>query len=418
MEQVPGKHKVSKSASEDIISTMPEDVITRILDRLPIQYAVRTSVLSRNWRFNWTLLSQVIFDEFFFDYLEGIGGENWYDENNISKILLHLKGSITKFHLYIPEGKVLDVTELDHWVLLLSRKGIKEFILRNRHEEPCMLSSNLFSCVKLERLSLSNCSLYPAPTFCGFPYLCEVTFVNLNFGEIITQCPLLEFLEVVYFVADPIGKIKMVEIAKLKNLKCLFFPLCMLDTTSLTSSLVFHLVGHFSKLQKLSLDLRKCKFIRESGAGNWVRTSLSCLGTLTLYSVDFDSEVMLSFAIEMIWGLPELQTLKIKAAYNAPVPQPALCASVFKNISMGQLQLRVIDFYPFRGSDNELWLIKNLLACSPLLKKFYIFPIRMFFCSRNEKLMFATKLSKLHRASSAAKVKIMIPNVNITGSWY
>ncbi|KAI3719920.1 hypothetical protein L6452_20826 [Arctium lappa] len=36
--------------SEDIISRMPENVITNVLDRLPLQVAVRTSILSRNWR--------------------------------------------------------------------------------------------------------------------------------------------------------------------------------------------------------------------------------------------------------------------------------------------------------------------------------------------------------------------------------
>ncbi|XP_071712016.1 F-box/FBD/LRR-repeat protein At1g13570-like [Rutidosis leptorrhynchoides] len=412
MEPAPGKHNESKSACEDIISRMPEDVISHILDRLPIQYAVMTSILSRNWRFKWTLLSHVVFDSNFTKNLLELKGENWCDEVNISRILLHLKGSITKFKLYIPRGTVLDVTEIDHWVMLLSRKGIKEFILINRRIEPITLSSNFFSCVNLEHLNLSNCSLNPTPSFCGFPYLLyvsfyDVAFVNGSFGEFISQCPLFEFLDVHSFDYDSIQKLKSVEIAKLKNLKCFFFPLCMLDTTELTSSLVFHVLGHLSKLQTLYLDICNCKFIRDSGTENWVRTSLSRLKTLGINPIDFGSDTMLSFVIDMIWGSPELETLEIIGAYIDSVSQPALCASVFNRISTAQLQLRFMKFYYFRGSENAIYLIKNLLACSPLLKEIVIHPNDCTIFSSHEKLMDAKKLLKLQLGSSAAEVNII-----------
>ncbi|XP_071739454.1 F-box/FBD/LRR-repeat protein At1g13570-like [Rutidosis leptorrhynchoides] len=410
MEPAPKKHNASNSASEDIISTMPEIVITNIMDRLPIQYAVRTSSLSRNWRFKWTLLSKVVFGKKFSEYLQGLGGENWYKEANISRLLLHLKGPITKFHLYLPKDKVLDVKGINHWVMFLSGKEIKEFNLINMNSAPLKLSTHLFSCVKLERLKLRNCSLYPPPTFRGFPNLLsldvyQVAFENGNFGEFIVQCLLLEFLKVRNW--DRIGKVKMIEIVKLKNLKLLSLPLCKLDNIAITSSLIFHLVGHFSKLQDLYLDLRKCKFLGEAGAEKWVRTSFRCLSTLVLDPIDFSSNIMLSFAFEMICNSPELQTLKITATYNNPVPPPAFCSSSLNHISMDQLKLRSVVFKSFRGSENEICLIKNLLVCSPELNKIDIHtkPYLMF-GDVNGKLMFATKLLELHRASSVAEVKI------------
>ncbi|XP_071735736.1 F-box/FBD/LRR-repeat protein At1g13570-like isoform X3 [Rutidosis leptorrhynchoides] len=314
MEPAPGEYNASELASEDIISTMPENVITHILDRLPIQYAVRTAILSRNWRFKWTLLSHVVFDKKFSEHLARLGGENWYDERNMNRILLHLKGSITKFDLYIPNDKKLDAKDINHWVMFLSRKGIEEFNLKNMNLEPLKLSSHLFSCVKLECLMLRNCSLYPAPTFRGFPNLLsldlyQVAFENGNFGDFIVQSPLLEFLKVSN--CDSIGKVKMAEIAKLKNLKWLSFPLCMLDNIAITGSLIIRLVGHFSKLQELYLDLRMCRFLGESGAAKSVCTSFRCLSTLILYPIDFGSDIKLLFAFEMIWSSPELQTLKI-----------------------------------------------------------------------------------------------------------
>ncbi|KAJ0823182.1 putative F-box domain, leucine-rich repeat domain superfamily, F-box-like domain superfamily [Helianthus annuus] len=65
------------SKTEDVISSMPEDVVTHILDRLPVQDAVKTSILSRNWRFKWTMLSQLVFDDNFFDYLTKTNGETY-----------------------------------------------------------------------------------------------------------------------------------------------------------------------------------------------------------------------------------------------------------------------------------------------------------------------------------------------------
>ncbi|XP_071735735.1 F-box protein At4g09920-like isoform X2 [Rutidosis leptorrhynchoides] len=356
MEPAPGEYNASELASEDIISTMPENVITHILDRLPIQYAVRTAILSRNWRFKWTLLSHVVFDKKFSEHLARLGGENWYDERNMNRILLHLKGSITKFDLYIPNDKKLDAKDINHWVMFLSRKGIEEFNLKNMNLEPLKLSSHLFSCVKLECLMLRNCSLYPAPTFRGFPNLLSLDLYQVAFEN---------------------------------------------------GSLIIRLVGHFSKLQELYLDLRMCRFLGESGAAKSVCTSFRCLSTLILYPIDFGSDIKLLFAFEMIWSSPELQTLKITATYNDAVLPLAICSSALNHISMGQLKLRFVVFKSFRGSENEIYLIKNLLACSPFLKKIDIYVNQsMMYGGENGKLMFATKLLEFHRASTAAEVKI------------
>ncbi|XP_071739449.1 putative F-box/FBD/LRR-repeat protein At4g13965 [Rutidosis leptorrhynchoides] len=257
MEPTHGKHKASKSASEDIISRMPDNVITHILDRLPIQYAVRTCILSRNWRFKWTLLSNVVFDKKFFEYSLGIVAVDW------------------------------------------------------------------------------------------------------------------------------------------------------LGNIAITSSLVFHLVCHFPKLQDLYLDLRNCKFLEESGSTKWVSTSFHCLRLLMLYPIDFNSDVKLSFAFDMIWGLPELQTLMITAVYNDAVQSYTLCSSSLNHISMGQLKLCSVVFKSFRAYENEIYLIKKLLDCSPLLKKIDIYPSRSLMCGDNDrKLMLTKKLLKLQRASSAAEANI------------
>ncbi|GKD05897.1 F-box/FBD/LRR-repeat protein-like protein [Tanacetum coccineum] len=50
MELAHGTRQVSPSAPEDFITSMPDDVITNILDHLLVKDAVRTDVWCRNCR--------------------------------------------------------------------------------------------------------------------------------------------------------------------------------------------------------------------------------------------------------------------------------------------------------------------------------------------------------------------------------
>ncbi|MFS8028263.1 putative F-box domain, leucine-rich repeat domain superfamily, F-box-like domain superfamily [Helianthus anomalus] len=149
MELIQGTHKAPKFALQDFITNMPDIVINNILDRLPFQDAVRTSVLSRNWRFKWTMLTQLVLDVDFFDSIETKEEEDGDDETNnegiVSKLLLQLRGPITKFELDIEH--LSDAEDINNWIFLLSRKGLTDFTLENSDYTPLALPTNLFSCV-------------------------------------------------------------------------------------------------------------------------------------------------------------------------------------------------------------------------------------------------------------------------------
>ncbi|MFS8028256.1 hypothetical protein Hanom_Chr16g01508411 [Helianthus anomalus] len=63
---------------------------------------ILTGVLSRNWRFKWTTLSQLVFDENFFNYLSKTKAKDNH-VGIISRILRHIRGAITKFVLSIDD---------------------------------------------------------------------------------------------------------------------------------------------------------------------------------------------------------------------------------------------------------------------------------------------------------------------------
>ncbi|GKB86782.1 F-box/FBD/LRR-repeat protein-like protein [Tanacetum coccineum] len=107
MEQANQKHNLSSEVeADDAISNMPDNVISHIIDLLPIHDAVRTSILSKSFRFKWTLRTVLVFNCNFFD--PGLQGKINSNEKIISRILHCLKGSVTKFVLKLPKCKMLD----------------------------------------------------------------------------------------------------------------------------------------------------------------------------------------------------------------------------------------------------------------------------------------------------------------------
>ncbi|XP_071704189.1 F-box/FBD/LRR-repeat protein At1g13570-like [Rutidosis leptorrhynchoides] len=357
------------------------------------------------------MLTHLVFANNLYEYLVGVGIENWYDVRNIINILLfRLQGPVTKFVLYIPDDKVLDVEDINNWVMFLSRKGVKEFILKNMHETTLKLSTCIFFCAELESLTLYNCSIRSPPTFCGFPnLLClelrQVAFENGSLEDIMTQSTSLEILRFNPHVG--IEKLKLVEIAKFNNLKQLLFPLCSLDHIAITSSSIVDLGSCLPNLKMLFLDFNNCQFSEDSVGRKCVSTSFPYLKGLTLNRIVFSCKANLMFAFELIRCTPNLQTLFITAKRNDVVPSPANFLSELNSIQLGLAQLRRVTLVSFQGSENEILLIKILLAGTPSLEEFSIHPESSeVFNADNGKLMVATKLLKFHRASPKAEVEI------------
>ncbi|KAJ0823179.1 putative F-box domain, FBD domain, leucine-rich repeat domain superfamily [Helianthus annuus] len=426
--------EASKFATEDVISSMPDNVVTHILDRLPVQDAVKTSSLSKKWRFKWTMLSQLVFDDNFIDYLTKTNGKSKCGRI-ICSLLLNLKGNITKFVLYIEEQcyGLVDDGDIAQWMLFLSKKGVKDLTICKMYGEPLKLSTHIFSCLELKHLKLFYCSCFSPPvSFHGFPNLlslelCLVQFESSKFGEFITRCPLLEILNMRFQhrLLDSlrthyqrmlletttktdllsVGKVKLVENAKLANLKILSLSLCHLDSTMIAnSSSIFDLVRFLPKLQELDLDFEKCEFT-EGGPEKRFPTTFSSLKTLKVSTIDLCNGIMLSCAFELIKSFPNLQTLEITTTSHRDVgPTPAICSPDLDYNSMELLQLQSVVFTYFKASENEVCLIKFLLAYSPFLKKIVIHPHSCL--SLDEKLVYARKLLKLHRASPVIDIDV------------
>ncbi|XP_076927839.1 F-box/FBD/LRR-repeat protein At1g13570-like [Bidens hawaiensis] len=404
MELVHGTHKASKFTSEDFISNMPDNVVTSILDRLPLQDTVRTSILARNWRFYWTMLSQLVLDKDFFKYLLEKEGEKCY-RRIISRLILDIKGAITKFSLCINK-EVLDDEDIKHWFLLLSRKGVKDVTLISEwHRLRFKLPTHLFSCLELKHLDLYRCYFNPPRSFHGFPNLLSlklsrVQFESRKLGDFFTLSPVLEILNLDFNF--PAGKAKVDEIAKLANLKTLSLVMFNFRDTMITScSSILELVGSLPKLQELDLNFLICKPFTVDVARKRSPKAFLCLKALKL-----GNGILLSCALELIRCFPNLQTLEITSYDCDVVPIHTICSPQLDYNTTGLLQLQSVTLEYMKGSESEVCLIKYLLACSPFLKKIVIRPNSLIDIASDEKLEFTRKLLKLHRASSVAEIDL------------
>ncbi|KAJ0837880.1 putative leucine-rich repeat domain superfamily [Helianthus annuus] len=155
MELIKGTHKVSKVAPGGIISSMPDNVVTNILDRLPLQDA---------------------------------------------------------FVLHTYNGRrYLDDEDIDQWIFFLSRQGIKDLTICNDDGPLLNSPTHLFSCLELRHLKLDSCCFDPPASFHGFPNLLSLELRNVQFesGEVVkffSQCPALTNLKILshslYYLYD------------------------------------------------------------------------------------------------------------------------------------------------------------------------------------------------------------------------
>ncbi|KAL1829861.1 hypothetical protein ACET3Z_008273 [Daucus carota] len=193
--------KLAKFSSMDIISDLPQSIIDIILTKLPIKDAVRTSVLSSKWRYQWTTMTELVFDEKCLSLCDDKKvAEKEYVDFIMRFLMLH-NAPIQKFKLstsYLKKS-----TDIDQWLRVLSRTDIKEVVLDVYGKEwewdnpRLSIPRSIFTFRKLTRLTLSAFTVKPPFGFQGYPCLKYLELDGVTIGlevieKFISGCPLLE----------------------------------------------------------------------------------------------------------------------------------------------------------------------------------------------------------------------------------
>ncbi|KAJ0669128.1 putative F-box domain, FBD domain, leucine-rich repeat domain superfamily [Helianthus annuus] len=202
---------------DDRLSMLPGEILARILSLMPTKYAVRTSNLSKRWRYNWTLVTNFDFD----DSHERLFDSNIFIEF-VDRVFKFCKTSHLKlFRLHILTYFVL-CSSASNWIDKAIRLNVCELDICVIFPE---FPSSLFTCKTLTNLrldfSVCDCSISEFPSLINLPCLKTLYIAGYYSPEnfkLIHGCPVLEslFLEVSCFNDEEVCTFNIPTLKRLK----------------------------------------------------------------------------------------------------------------------------------------------------------------------------------------------------------
>ncbi|CAN6171669.1 unnamed protein product [Urochloa humidicola] len=149
----------------DLISLLPDCILTTILSLLPLPAAARTQILSRRWNRLWPSAPLHLIDSQLPVPASSLPAA-------VSRIFASHSGSAARFHLLLARPSADD---LDSWLRSLAAKHLQDLVLRPRSDGPLRLPPSLLSCRSLRSAELTNCSLLEDGGEVYFPHLAELS---------------------------------------------------------------------------------------------------------------------------------------------------------------------------------------------------------------------------------------------------
>ncbi|KAL4195255.1 hypothetical protein AMTRI_Chr05g63710 [Amborella trichopoda] len=222
--------------SSDFISNLPDCILSCITGRLSMKDAVRTSVLSKKWKYVWTSATGLDMNEDCF-CLNNQNG--WRNERRIStedkrkkmvKAVSHVFnshiGHIEKFQLLFNPG--IYTSHVDQWISFLTCSGAQEVDLDFRFQLKKFvvnfyrLPSYFFDCESLRVLTLQNCLIQLPVDFKGFKSLAVLVLSGVyiqgsHLEGLVSKCERLQSLTLQNAWGFKFIKIR----SPLKSLQCL-----------------------------------------------------------------------------------------------------------------------------------------------------------------------------------------------------
>ncbi|KAL3849711.1 hypothetical protein ACJIZ3_011593 [Penstemon smallii] len=157
--------KMGCANGEDRISNLPIHVISDILSLMSTKDAVRTSVLSKDWKYNWTFIYNI-------DIKSLKIREKPSFLNFMGRILLHTHHNIQSFSLTCFED--LGISQMTEWISVVLRRNVESLKVIYLHKG-IVLPQSLLSCTSLRILKLEwPCTLKCSdtdPLIFSFPLL-------------------------------------------------------------------------------------------------------------------------------------------------------------------------------------------------------------------------------------------------------
>ncbi|KAK6161538.1 hypothetical protein DH2020_004919 [Rehmannia glutinosa] len=208
------------SNSMDRISNLPHPILHHILSFLFQDEAVKTSVLSKSWRYLWCSRPKIEFSETYF------GG-------NTEAFMSVLHNTLQRYYdqkLYLQKFSIAmslvdsePLSLLEKWIpRILIDMGVRTFDLSSLSLKPACFDfpSVVFEAESLKHLYLESCKLNPKPLDkVLFKHLKTLSLKRVYIAEetlekILSSCPLIEYL-----VLSQCEGLKTIKVNKPHNIK-------------------------------------------------------------------------------------------------------------------------------------------------------------------------------------------------------
>ncbi|KAF8017399.1 hypothetical protein BT93_H2540 [Corymbia citriodora subsp. variegata] len=372
----------------DRISQLPGHVADKILSLLPIKEAVRTSILSRQWRYQWSSLPHLMFN----DQCTSTNAPGRLSQDLVKivdEVLLLHTGPIKVFVLNHTGFRV--TRDIDRWILHLSRVSIKQIGLLIYQGQNYKIPTSLFNCQNLTALKLYGCSVKIPSSFEGFKklYYLYLQSVELSSGldVLISRCPLLQRLNLRDL--QGITRVNVETACKLRSLDIggTFLDVAFGDANCLESVTVDFGPGsgnaNLSNLHKFFKNMHKIQILNVKNyslkylaLGNVPHTLPHALLHLKDLSIcmDFTSKEEILTVMCLMRSSPQLKKLEFEnRPNNRQTTRTGTMADFWQDHHSFCLeQVQVVSLHNFRGTEPESEFIKFLLTGLPNLEKMRI----------------------------------------------
>ncbi|KAG9440144.1 hypothetical protein H6P81_020309 [Aristolochia fimbriata] len=405
----------------DKISNLPVDIVRRIFKYLPMREVVQTSLLSTNWRYKWLAAEELIFDRRCFRSSQRDSDVKL--ASFVNQVLLLHEGPISKFKIdnYLEKAS----SDVDRWLLVLSRKQLIHLVLTFRSGDYYKLPSSLFSLKHIKYLKLSLCLFSTPLSFGGFSCLTaldlqQVHITNETFQSIICKSPLLQRLQLIscyglrhLSVTAPKlewlffhGDFDDLHFDVVSHLVEVTISLCNLadgGARGAVSRLEWYL-RHLTNLKKLVFYNYFLKFLSTGIVPDKLSVSYCNLKYLRLHVNMEDSNQILA-AFCLFRSSPNLEHIRIEAKPNKPLllldREGLWDASSTSNI--GLTHVKVVEITGCVGLERELDFVRFFLIITPVLERMTIEMHKKAATNDSEQLKWVKNMLRFRRASSRAE---------------
>ncbi|XP_031284092.1 F-box/FBD/LRR-repeat protein At4g26340-like [Pistacia vera] len=373
----------------DRISCLHDSILYKIFSFLPAKDVLQTTLLSKSLQDLWKPLPHLDFDESDFTNEKSF-------TNFVDKFLLHRGNSISIIRLRLLCGFACRSCDLETWISAAFTARVHELQLCSKYKAiGDGLPSSLFNCKSLVTLRLNIGYVVRFPDNFCFPNMKIIDFCDVHFGKNFSD-----------------------QLLNSKNLEEIYFMHCRIDidNSSSPSSLTVredvvaddsHCSGTFPNLNKATIVLGKhpgkeeetgfcaSKFIKTLSNANVLYLSNACIqllqycgGNLLDYLPTFCNLKRLQLTVSIKDGdigvlsclldrSPILESLGIRF-FNYKFR--SLVSRCNRELKRGEYarHLECIRMEHFRGSKNQVELVRFFLANAQVLKKMSLYSDREF----------------------------------------